>query len=124
MALSNLMKVALAWTTMWGISYIITALITPTISLDTPPLFYGCLGLVILIGVLAKILAHDTVGFVLVGLLFAVLACFMVYGGVASWAGLGIWNVPFANKEIFQVSMALADFIAAAFMFTIAFDKL
>lgn len=124
MALSNMAKIALAWTTMWGISYILTALIAPTISLDTSPWFYGFLGAIILIGVFAKMLAHDAIGFAVIGAFFTNLACLMVYGGVASWAGLSIWNVPFLNKELFQVSMAFADFISAAFMMVIAFDKL
>lgn len=118
------MKVALAWTTMWGISYIITASIASPISLDTPSLFYAVIGVTILIGVDAKLLANDIIGYAAVSFLFIVLACLMVYGGVASWAGLSMWNVPFVNLELFQVSMAFADFIAAAFMFVIAFDKL
>ena len=107
--MKELKKLAISWTTMWALSYIIVAFITPW----THPIFFILLGIyLIFISLLA---ALDTKHFLL-STAFFVSAVLMVFGGVASWTGVIIWDVPFASKEIFQVSMAFADFIAAAFM--------
>ena len=52
--------------------------------------------------------------------LLFILGLVEVYGGIASWCGLGIWNVPFPNIELFQVSMAFADLLSAVFLFYLA----
>lgn len=56
-------------------------------------------------------------------ILLVVLAMLSVYSGVASWTGKAIWAVPFANKEIFQVSMAFLDLLGAVFMLDLALEK-
>jgi hypothetical protein len=53
----------------------------------------------------------------------AVLAVLSVFSGISSFTGVQLWVVPFANKEIFQVSMAFADLLGAAFMLYLALNK-
>ena len=118
----NLKTLAIAWTLMWGISYIIVAIVAPWIA-DTSPLFYVALGALILFALLLRHLAYNELGYNIVRVLFFCLGTLMVFGGVTSWTGVTLWNVPFSNVEIFQVGMAFADFIAAAFMFVLAIEK-
>jgi hypothetical protein len=117
--MENLKKFAVSWTAMWAISYIVVALVAPSIS-DVSPDLYGLLGTGLLaMSVLSAVEPEeDAVNFFL-GLAYLGIAILMVYGGVTSWTGEFIWNVPFEAKELFQVSMAFADFIAAAFMLVI-----
>ena len=117
----NLKDLAEAWTIMWGLSYIIVALVAPSIS-EAPPIGYGLLGIVILWMVFLMYVAYDKLGYrILAGAFFA-LGVAMVYGGVVSWTGAGLWNVSFPNKELFQVSMAFADLLSAVFMFMLGLD--
>jgi len=117
----NLKDLAEAWTIMWGISYIITALVAPSIS-DAPAIFYGALGAFILFMVFFIHLAYDKLGYhIMTGAFFA-LGIAMTYGGVVSWTGAGLWNVPFPNKELFQVSMAFADMLSAVFLFLLGIE--
>lgn len=67
--------------------------------------------------------AHDRFGHIIIRVMFFVQGVPMVYGGVASWAGLAVWNVPFNNPEMFQVSMAFADLLGAVFLFILAITK-
>lgn len=118
MALKDLAE---AWTIMWGTSYIITALVAPSIS-DAPAFFYGTLGAFILCMVFLTHQAYTKFGYqVLAGAYFA-LGIMMVYGFVVSWTGAGLWNVPFPNKELFQVSMAFADMLSAVFLFLLGIE--
>lgn len=117
----DLKDLAEAWTIMWGVSYIMTALVAPSIS-EVPALGYGVLGFFILFMVFLAHIAYDKFGYnVLAGAFFA-LGIAMVYGGVVSWTGAGLWNVPFPNKELFQISMAFADMLAGMFMFMLAIE--
>jgi len=117
----NLKDLAEAWTIMWGISYIITALVAPSIS-DTPAILYGWLGALILFMVLMMHLAYDKVGYRIVAIVFFALGIMMTYGGVVSWTGAGLWNVPFPNKDLFQVSMAFVDMLSAVFLFLLGIE--
>jgi hypothetical protein len=117
--LDNLKKFAVSWIVMWALSYIVVALVAPQVS-DVSPIVYGLLGAGLLVMSILTVLQewntqNDMFGFLL-GLAYFSVAVLMVYGGVTSWTGISIWNVPFEAKEVFQVSMAFADFIAAAFM--------
>jgi len=117
----NLKDLAEAWTIMWGLSYIITSLVAPRIS-EVPQIGYGVLGAFILFMVLLIHLADDKLGYhILAGVFFA-LGVAMIYGGVVSWTGVGLWNVPFPNKELFQVSMAFADLLSAVFLFILGLE--
>ena len=113
----NLKVVTNAWLIAWAFAYLATAIFAPGIAGDVliGQILYAVVGL-LTIGSLALLRAQNTdlrnVGMVL---LF-VLALFSVYGAVASWSGLFVWNVPFQVKEIFQVTMGLMDFLGAVFM--------
>ena len=116
-----LKDLAEAWIIMWGISYIITAIVAPSIS-DAPAILYGVLGAFILFMVLLKHLAYDKFGYRILAGAFFGLGIAMVYGFVVSWSGAGLWNVPFPNKELFQVSMAFADMLSAVFLFLLGIE--
>jgi len=113
----NLKDLAEAWTIMWGISYIITALVAPSIS-EVPAFAYGVLGVFIIVMVFLMHFIHGRP----VTVVFFALGIMMTYGGVVSWTGAGLWNVPFPNKELFQVSMAFADMISAVFLFLLGIE--
>ena len=108
-----------AWLIAWALAYLATALFAPGIAGDVSTgqilILYVVMGLLI-IGSLAALRPQNpklrTVG---MSLLF-VTALFSIYGAVASWSGLFVWNVPFQAKEIFQVTMGLMDFLGAVFM--------
>jgi hypothetical protein len=113
----GLKNFAVAWNVMWALSYIIVAVVAPNISLDTSAFFYAIFGVVLLFCVLVQYLANDTLGRKIVALMLIAFGVFMAYGGVASWTGASLWNVPFTNIEIFQVSMAFANLLSAVFLF-------
>ena len=110
---------------MWAFAYIVTALFAPWVGdLDAFANFaiYLFLGCWIVFTLLLSALVSDMLGQRIVRCLWFVLGLVEVFGGITSWAGLGIWNVPFPNKELFQVSMAFADLLSAVFMFYLAID--
>lgn len=115
--MENLKNVTNAWLIAWALAYIITAIFAPGIAGNvwTGTILYATMGTLIIVS-LALFRAQNTDlrngGMVL---LFA-LAAFSVYGAVASWTGLFVWNVPFPAKEVFQVTMGLMDFLGAVFM--------
>lgn len=111
-------KFALAWLLMWALSYFAVATLAPGVggtSERVGAALYTLVGGLILIALTLTVTQSP----MLRGtgkLMLLVLGLFEVWGGVASWTGVSIWNIPFANKELFQVSMAFADLISAAFM--------
>ena len=107
-------KLCVSWILMWGGAYIATAVFAPQISGDPflGAIFYMILGLAIIASVLVYIFSKTILG----PLLLLVLAIVGIYGGVASWSGIAIWNVPFANKELFQVSMAFGELATSVLM--------
>jgi hypothetical protein len=108
---------AVAWNVMWGISYIMVAILAPAVS-NVPAFAYVFLGAVLLFCVLVQYIAADQLGRNLAALPLIFLGGLMVWGGVDSWtAATGYWNIPFANLELFHVSMAFADLISAVFLF-------
>ena len=117
----NLKDLAEALTIMWGTSYIMTALVAPSIS-DAPAILYGALGALILFMILMMHLAYDKLGYRIVAVVFFALGILMTYGGVVSWTGAGLWNVPFPNKDLFQISMAFADMLSAVFLFLLGIE--
>jgi hypothetical protein len=117
--MNSLKKFAVSWTGMWALSYIVVALVAPQVS-DVHPALYGLLGVGLLAMSILTVIqefftTNDDFNYFL-GVAYLGVAVLMVYGGVTSWTGDFMWNVPFEAKELFQVSMAFADFIAAAFM--------
>jgi hypothetical protein len=118
----HLKDFAEAWTIMWGLSYIMVALVAPKISGASDALSYAILGGFILFAILLSEIADDQFGYYIVGGILSFLGGAEVFGGVASWSGVAQWNVPFPNKEIFQVSMAFADLLSAVFLILLAID--
>jgi len=119
--MSSLKSLAASWNVMWGISYIIVALVAPSIS-EIPSIIYALLGGAIIVFVAWTYISLDFTGRFFLSLTLFFLAGLEVYGGVTSWTGVFLWNIPFTNVEIFQVSMALADFISAAFFILLVID--
>jgi len=116
--MDGLTKFSIAWNIMWGLCYALAALFTPYIAEG-----YTWLYVILSIAILSSILClFSKVTLVIYSgrICLFILAIIEVFGGITSWSGLYTWNVPFPNKEIFQVSMAFADLISAVFMFALA----
>ena len=104
-----------SWIFMWSLSYIVCAVIKPDITIGilgktvapVNPIHLG-FGLLLLIALLFNIK----------GLLFTG-GIVEVVAGVGSWVGLVKWNVPWTvvYDPSAQISMAILDFVAAAFLF-------
>lgn len=118
----GLRTLAVAWNVMWSLSYIVVSLIAPDISLDTPAFLYTMLGVVLFVVLILSYIATTLTSRIVVSAMLSILGVLMVYGGIASWAGVGLWNIPFANIELFQVSMAFANLLSAVFIFYIVID--
>lgn len=117
--MENLKVVTTAWLIAWAFAYLATAIFAPGIAGDVllGQILYAVMGLIIIVS-LALLRAQNT-DFRNVGMiLLFVSALFAIYGAVASWTGLAVWNVPFQAKEVFQATMGLMDFLGAVFMLT------
>lgn len=119
--MDELRRFAVAWCLMWSLSYVVVAVVAPGIS-DFNNIVYASLGAWILLSLVLSYLVHDRFGRVIIRVMFFAQGVLMVYGGVTSWAGLAVWNVPF-NPEMFYISMAFADLLSAAFFFVLAITK-
>lgn len=122
--MKTLTEFALCWVLMWGIAYIATAIYAPSIGGDPLPssVIYFALGSVLIIVVLIRAFKHDPTELLSYcpRVVLFVIALLEIYGGIVCWTGLAIWNVPFANKELFQVTMAFADLVSAVLMMHLA----
>lgn len=118
----ELRRFAVAWCLMWGLCYVVVAVVAPWIS-DLSNLVYAFLGAWILLSLALSHFAKNRLGHTIVRVMFFVQGALMVYGGVGSWTGLAVWNVPFNNPEMFQVSMAFADLLGAVFLFVLAITE-
>lgn len=121
--MSALRDFAVAWTLMWGLSYIVTAAVAPNIAgnpLLTAPMF-AVLGIILLTASLLTLMP-DNVLRPMAQVLFGFSAVVSVVSGVASWTGIMRWNVPYMAPDLAQVSMAFMDLLAATFMFLLALD--
>ena len=110
---------------MWATTYIAVAFVAPTVGgafNSTYMLLYGVLLMACVAGQLllknqkTKLVKASKIG------LFA-FAIAEAIGGVMSFTGALRWNLPFANTEVFQVSMAFMDLAAATLLFFVVFDK-
>lgn len=119
--MNGLERFAVAWLLMWGLSYIFAALLAPEISGDVTHgrIAFSFIG----VAILAALLLLRTSGRIIGRLLLLILGVPEVICGVASWTGIIIWNVPFMDKALFQVSMAFLDLVSATFMFFLAIEK-
>lgn len=118
--MNYLERFATAWLLMWATAYIVVAACYPQIAGDP---IYGVFYLVLGVLIAGLTIAYITGSpdlLIYERLALFVLAIVMVYGGIISFTGIAVWNVPFENKEVFQVSMAFADLIAAVFMLVLA----
>jgi len=135
-------KLCIAWLVMWALSYLLVAVIAPGIGgspIWESSLLFLAFGIALFTAIifvswssfyLKQTLVPNTVegtkaakNLGLIGrIMLIILAMLSVYSGVASWTGVALWVVPFANKEVFQVSMAFADLIGAAFMLDLALE--
>jgi hypothetical protein len=118
-------QLAIAWNIMWALSYFIVAFLAPNIgggsAIGNMALFLA-FGIALLSATVLTSWAKGnmrTTGRVLL----VILATISVGSGVASWTGVALWNVPFANKEPFQISMAFADLVGAVFMLYLALEN-
>lgn len=99
----------------WGISYVACLLLKPDIAGATGGrellLFMGAL---ILLGLAAEMFEqHD-----LAEALYGLSGVLEVFGMVASWTGVVVWNVKsFENQALYQLNMAMLDFAAAILLF-------
>jgi hypothetical protein len=122
--MDKLKRIAISWTATWALSYIVVAFEAPSIS-DVSPILYGLLGVGLLVmSIVSAVEPEEATVNKILGVAYFVIAYLMVYGGVTSWTGTFIWNVPFEAKELFQVSMAFADFISAAVMIYLSGEAL
>jgi len=109
---------------MWALSYIAVAILCPTVSglgqLESV-VFYMVIGWALIIALLLRWWEKDNRFYKPVAnIILFVLGIFEVFGGVASWTGVSLWNVPFENIAAFQISMAFADLLSAVMMFALA----
>jgi len=110
---------------MWGLAYIFTAIFTPAIAGDVTSgkILYALIGVLLLFTLLMDYMSYDKLGFTIIRFFYCLLGAIEVFGGIASWTGLVTWNVPFTQKEMFNISMAFVDLLSAVFLFVLAIDK-
>lgn len=99
------MKLSSAIILGWGITYITCAFLLPDIGLNRYfMLLAGSLEIIPLI--------FEKYYPVAASVLFLFTGIAEIVGGVLSWAGVPIWNVPnFGSQATYQVTMAFMDFI-------------
>ena len=122
--LNFLRKLIYAYLFMWGLAYLVVAFVDPEVSgfnVAVSALTYALVGTVLIVGLFFRWL-EKYLDFHVGRAILAVLGTIEVYAGVVSWTGLSVWNVPFASKELFQVSMAFADLISATLMFYLVIE--
>ena len=115
-----------AWLIAWALAYIVAGIAAPQISGNVleGQILYLIMG-VLLLAPLAMLESIELPGFdpdrehtvrTLATVLLIALAFVSLYSAVASWSGMFVWNVPFPDKSLFQVTMGLMDFVGAVFM--------
>lgn len=108
-------KIVDAWILMWGLVYLVCAVIKPDIFEGWPSIYgfisMASIGTLMIVGL---VFGNTTKGKII---LFA-MGVLESIGGIASWCGAIMWNVPFQDKAIFNVSMSFFDFIGAVALFT------
>jgi hypothetical protein len=114
---SILTKFSMAWLVMWAISYITVAFVSPQIQPATPFWVFLLIGVTMLSAIMLSLFAKKRIAKLCIAFVLSIFGIGEVCCGVASWVGKILWNVPFANIELFQVSMAFLDVISAAFLF-------
>ena len=121
---SGLIRFSSAWLFMWALSYLAVAVLAPDIGGGAAWdwLIFVAFGIFLIVGTIFANWSSLRYTNVAGRIILFVLAVISVGSGIASWTGLQTWLVPFANKEIFQVSMAFADLISATFMIALALD--
>ena len=118
---------------MWATTYIAVAFIAPTVGGIFNNIYMFLYGMLLTLCVAGQILVnskHIKVFRNFVSFLsrankigFIAFAIAEVIAGVMSWTGALRWNLPFANTEVFQVSMAFMDIVASVWLFVLVFDQ-
>ena len=104
--MNSIAKFAAAWTWMWALTYIICGVVAPNLEGNAISgiVIYEGIGVLELIA-LALSLKGSRHWYSQVPL-FA-MALVEVFGGVASWTGVCVWNVPFSDKSLFPSEYGL-----------------
>ena len=108
-----------SWILMWALAYLACALLKPDVFEGVPHPYGASAMLAMSAGMLAGLFLvgredpSRTVG----RILLAAAGVLEVAGGVASWTGVIRWNVPFEDRGVFGVSMAVLDLVSAVFLF-------
>ena len=121
---SEIERLVFSWLLTWAWCYGVAAFIAPEISGMSPAyvgslVYFGVamwLAIALLLWDIGESHVHRRMRNI-ADVLLILLATVEVVSGVGSWTGAAVWLVPFPDKGIFQVSMALADLISAAGMF-------
>jgi len=125
--MKNLKLLALSWIMMWAATYIAVAFIAPTVGGVFNNIYMFLYGALLTLCVAGQFLPYTgkhakTVSRASkIGLFGFAIA--EVIGGVMSFTGALMWNLPFANIEVFQVIMAFMDLVAASLLFFIVLDR-
>jgi hypothetical protein len=133
-------KFVVSWLVMWALSYLCVAVVAPGVG--GPPVWASAVeflgfGVALLAATvfvawgefyLKQTLVPNTAAgseaaknlMVIGKITLGVLAVLSVYSGIASFTGVFIWVVPYADKAVTQVSMAFLDLVGAAAMIYLA----
>lgn len=116
-----------AWILMWGLAYVACGFSNPDIvgnfTLATSMMFLFFMGFLLLIGFALMEISTITMYKTLGRILLLIAGVMETIGGVVSWTGVIVWNVPFADKALFNVSMAIFDLVSASFLFEKSLSK-
>lgn len=117
------MRISDSWILMWGTAYLACAIVAPDI-FDLPVLYSRVLLIAVgAIMVYGLYLANSQYTATAGRAILFIMGVEETFGGILSFSGSIMWNVPFADKALFNVSMALAELVAAMFLFNRALGK-
>lgn len=126
--MNSLEKLATAFLIVWGLGHPMMMIVAPqvvnTFSTTVDMIESGLLGIAICMIALAFWHSENkSARFILRAILGIILGPAMIYGAIVSFAGMMIWTVPFLNQELFQVSIAIADLLAATCMYILVLEN-
>lgn len=126
--MNSLEKLAVAFLIVWGLGHPMMMIVAPqvvnTFSITVDMIETMLVGIAICIVALAfRYWENKSARYVLRTILGVILGPLMIYGAIVSFVGMMIWTVPFPNQELFQVSIAIADLLAATCMYILALEN-
>ena len=105
-----------SWLLMWSLTYIICAILKPNIFQSLPPL-WSCIVMIVFGGyMLVGLFFRQTTAGRIILFISGVLE---TISGVASWTGIIYYNVPFADKALFNIMMSGLDGVSAIILFSL-----